>query len=210
MNTLLPSFQANINTLILITCTVLHIFKKCRLMDWRKLSWCFREKKQGNHPLTLYYLNTARLTFSLNEIYRRRMPGRPMMAQTALNSCLLNFYFSGMADQMITVYNTSGDTTSVIKYHEGFMGQRVAKVSCLAFHPHLVSKATASIVINLDKFKLIYICAKTIVKSAITFCLRLHHWFFPSRHRKGLKLWFSFQTPLTYTSDNHHIMYCLL
>lgn len=44
-----------------------------------------------------------------------------------------------MQDQVISVYNTNGDTTSVIKYHEGFMGQRVAKVSCLAFHPHLVS-----------------------------------------------------------------------
>ena len=49
-----------------------------------------------------------------------------------------SFDCSGMADQMITVFNTSGDTTSNIKYHEGFMGQRVAKVSCLAFHPHLV------------------------------------------------------------------------
>ena len=89
----------------------------------------------------MYNRSTARLTFPLNEIYIRRMPGSPMMAQTNLSHVLLNIYFSGMADQMITVYNTSGDTTSVIKYHEGFMGQRVAKVSCLAFHPHLVSKA---------------------------------------------------------------------
>jgi len=39
---------------------------------------------------------------------------------------------------MISIYNTAGDATSYIKYHEGFMGQRVAKVSCLSFHPHLV------------------------------------------------------------------------
>ena len=101
-----------------------------------------REKNRETVHLHMYNRNTARLTFPLNEIYICHMPGSPMMAQTTLNSCLSNFCFSGMADQMITVYNTSGDTTSVIKYHEGFMGQRVAKVSCLAFHPHLVSKAT--------------------------------------------------------------------
>ena len=92
-----------------------------------------------------------------------------MMAQTTLNSCLLNFYFSGMADQMITVYNTSGDTTSVIKYHEGFMGQRVAKVSCLAFHPHLVSKATTCNCNHLGQ-----ILTHLIYSEKLSLCPRVH------------------------------------
>lgn len=40
---------------------------------------------------------------------------------------------------MINVYNESGDVLSTIKYHEGFLGQRIGTISCLAFHPHLVS-----------------------------------------------------------------------
>lgn len=51
----------------------------------------------------------------------------------------------GVSEQMISIYNTAGDATSYIKYHEGFMGQRVAKVSCLSFHPHLVRLASGNV-----------------------------------------------------------------
>ncbi|KAK2180495.1 hypothetical protein NP493_440g01008 [Ridgeia piscesae] len=43
--------------------------------------------------------------------------------------------------QFIGVFNQSGDTLSQIKYHIGFMGQRIAPVTCLAFHPYKVRLA---------------------------------------------------------------------
>ena len=45
---------------------------------------------------------------------------------------------SASAQQFIGVFNQSGDTLSQIKYHVGFMGQRIAPVTCLAFHPYKV------------------------------------------------------------------------
>lgn len=45
------------------------------------------------------------------------------------------------AQQFIGVFNQSGDTLSQIKYHVGFMGQRIAPVTCLAFHPYKVRLA---------------------------------------------------------------------
>jgi len=37
--------------------------------------------------------------------------------------------------QFVSVLNHSGETLSTVKYHEGFMGQRIAPVTCIAFHP---------------------------------------------------------------------------
>ena len=42
---------------------------------------------------------------------------------------------SGAHNQCIKVFNTDGDTLSMTRYHDGFLGQRIAPVSCLAFHP---------------------------------------------------------------------------
>ncbi|KAF3851893.1 hypothetical protein F7725_005248 [Dissostichus mawsoni] len=39
-------------------------------------------------------------------------------------------------NQFIAVYNANGDVISNIKYYDGFMGQRIGAISCLAFHPH--------------------------------------------------------------------------
>lgn len=41
-------------------------------------------------------------------------------------------------NQFIAVYNANGDVISNIKYYDGFMGQRIGAISCLAFHPHWV------------------------------------------------------------------------
>ena len=41
-------------------------------------------------------------------------------------------------NQFIAVYNSNGEVISNIKYYEGFMGQRIGAISCLAFHPHWV------------------------------------------------------------------------
>ncbi|XP_064606975.1 LOW QUALITY PROTEIN: regulatory-associated protein of mTOR-like [Liolophura sinensis] len=50
----------------------------------------------------------------------------------------------GSVNQYITVFNQSGDTLSTMKYHEGFMGQRIGPISCMAFHPHRVKLGAAS------------------------------------------------------------------
>ncbi|KAL5018968.1 hypothetical protein ScPMuIL_004690 [Solemya velum] len=50
----------------------------------------------------------------------------------------------GAIMQYIGVFNKSGDTLSTIKYHEGFLGQRIGAISCLAFHPYKVKLAAGS------------------------------------------------------------------
>ena len=49
-------------------------------------------------------------------------------------------FSSGSASQMIKVYNLDGGNLSTIRYHDGFMGQRIGPISCLEFHPHRVSE----------------------------------------------------------------------
>lgn len=46
---------------------------------------------------------------------------------------------SGSMNQFIAVYNANGDVISNIKYYDGFMGQRIGAISCLAFHPYWVT-----------------------------------------------------------------------
>lgn len=41
-------------------------------------------------------------------------------------------------NQFIAVYSSNGDVISNIKYYDGFMGQRIGAISCLAFHPYWV------------------------------------------------------------------------
>ncbi|KAL3877256.1 hypothetical protein ACJMK2_034989 [Sinanodonta woodiana] len=50
----------------------------------------------------------------------------------------------GSLNQYIGVYNQSGDNLSTIKYHEGFLGQRIGAISALAFHPYKVKLAAGS------------------------------------------------------------------
>lgn len=54
-------------------------------------------------------------------------------------SPLSSDWSSGSLNQFIAVYNGSGELISNIKYYDGFMGQRIGAISCLAFHPHWVS-----------------------------------------------------------------------
>ena len=56
---------------------------------------------------------------------------------------------SGSHNQFIKVMTRDGEQLSVIRYHDGFLGQRIGPVSCLAFHPNqllLAAGATDSIV----------------------------------------------------------------
>jgi len=42
----------------------------------------------------------------------------------------------GSHKQAIKVFDLEGKELNRIRYHEGFLGQRIGPVSCLAFHPH--------------------------------------------------------------------------
>jgi regulatory associated protein of mTOR len=56
---------------------------------------------------------------------------------------------SGSHNQFIKALTLDGETLAVIRYHDGFLGQRIGPVSALAFHPHrlvLAAGATDSIV----------------------------------------------------------------
>eukprot|EP01116_Phalansterium_solitarium_P015860 TRINITY_DN354_c0_g2_i1.p1 TRINITY_DN354_c0_g2~~TRINITY_DN354_c0_g2_i1.p1 ORF type:complete len:1471 (+),score=651.08 TRINITY_DN354_c0_g2_i1:184-4596(+) len=55
----------------------------------------------------------------------------------------------GTQNQKIKVYDFAGELLSLIRYHDGFLGQRIGPVSCLSFHPYLAllaAGATDSIV----------------------------------------------------------------
>jgi len=41
----------------------------------------------------------------------------------------------GSTRQAITIFDEAGSELNRIRYHEGFLGQRIGPVSCLAFHP---------------------------------------------------------------------------
>jgi len=52
-------------------------------------------------------------------------------------------------EQRIKIMNFNGDSLSLIRYHDGFLGQRIGPISSLCFHPYgvmLSAGATDSIV----------------------------------------------------------------
>ncbi|KAG7391288.1 HEAT repeat [Phytophthora pseudosyringae] len=58
-------------------------------------------------------------------------------------------FASGSHNQFIKVFRSDGEQLALIRYHEGFLGERIGPVSCLAFHPHrlfLAAGATDSVV----------------------------------------------------------------
>jgi len=57
----------------------------------------------------------------------------PMTAMAAHHTCPL--MASGSYNQFIKVLTLEGDTLSVIRYHDGILGQRIGPVATLAFHP---------------------------------------------------------------------------
>jgi len=50
----------------------------------------------------------------------------------------------GSGTQHIKVYNMNGETLNTIRYHEGFLGQRIGPISTLAFHPYHTMLAAGS------------------------------------------------------------------
>ncbi|RXM36765.1 Regulatory-associated protein of mTOR [Acipenser ruthenus] len=78
--------------------------------------------------------------------FELRMPDSVNVMQTVKGLTALdihpqaNLIACGSMNQFIAVYNSSGDVISNIKYYDGFMGQRIGAISCLAFHPYWVLK----------------------------------------------------------------------
>ncbi|KDO18071.1 hypothetical protein SPRG_22370 [Saprolegnia parasitica CBS 223.65] len=71
----------------------------------------------------------------------------PMTALSVHNYAPL--FASGSHNQFIKVFRHDGEQMALIRYHEGFLGERIGPVSCLAFHPHrllLAAGATDSLV----------------------------------------------------------------
>ncbi|XP_035826281.1 regulatory-associated protein of mTOR [Aplysia californica] len=50
----------------------------------------------------------------------------------------------GSTNQCMTAYSPNGSVLSTVKYHEGFLGQRIGNASSMAFHPYLIKLATGS------------------------------------------------------------------
>jgi len=56
----------------------------------------------------------------------------------SVDASILFCLHSGSANQMIRVCDLEGNYRSIIRYHDGFMGQRIGPINCMAFHPHRV------------------------------------------------------------------------
>jgi len=62
-------------------------------------------------------------------------------------------------NQFIAVYNANGDVISNIKYYDGFMGQRIGAISCLAFHPYWVKQESfKSVSAGVQYFRMTPVC----------------------------------------------------
>jgi len=64
----------------------------------------------------------------------------------------------GSANQSIKVITTDGEQLSHIRYHDGFIGQRIGPLSCLSFHPYWPYLAAGS----MDSFLSMYAPQKPI------------------------------------------------
>ena len=42
----------------------------------------------------------------------------------------------GSLKQIVRVMDLNGSLLNTIRYHDGFLGQRIGPVNCLAFHPY--------------------------------------------------------------------------
>ncbi len=62
----------------------------------------------------------------------------------AVHRCL-PIMATGSHAQIIKIFTMGGDQLGGdIKYHDGFLGQRIGPVSCLAFHPHKMMLAAGA------------------------------------------------------------------
>ncbi|KAM6468539.1 regulatory-associated protein of mTOR isoform 2-T2 [Liasis olivaceus] len=115
---------------------------ECRVMTYREhTAWVVKAYLQ-KHP------EGNIMSVSVNgdvRFFDPRMPESVKVLQIVKGLTALdihpqaNLFACGSMNQFTAIYNGHGELINNIKYYDGFMGQRVGAISCLAFHPHWVS-----------------------------------------------------------------------
>ncbi|XP_075025451.1 regulatory-associated protein of mTOR isoform X7 [Calonectris borealis] len=115
---------------------------ECRVMTYREhTAWVVKAYLQ-KHP------EGNIMSVSVNgdvRFFDPRMPESMKVLQIVKGLTALdihpqaNLFACGSMNQFTAIYNGNGELINNIKYYDGFMGQRVGAISCLAFHPHWVA-----------------------------------------------------------------------
>ncbi|XP_036427272.1 regulatory-associated protein of mTOR isoform X6 [Colossoma macropomum] len=120
---------------------------ECRVMTYREHgAWVVKahlQRETDGHIISVSVNGDVRF-------FDPRMPDSINVLQTVKGLTALdihpqaNLFACGSMNQFIAVYNSNGDVISNIKYYDGFMGQRIGAISCLAFHPYWPHLAVGS------------------------------------------------------------------
>ncbi|TRY56339.1 hypothetical protein DNTS_034953, partial [Danionella cerebrum] len=117
---------------------------ECRVMTYREHgAWVVKshlQKDPEGHIISVSVNGDVRF-------FDPRMPESVNILQTVKGLTALDIHPQanfGSMNQFIAVYNSNGDVISNIKYYDGFMGQRIGAISCLAFHPYWPHLAVGS------------------------------------------------------------------
>ncbi|KAM7068352.1 regulatory-associated protein of mTOR isoform 2-T2 [Molossus nigricans] len=120
---------------------------ECRVMTYREhTAWvvkaCLQRRPEG-HIVSVSVNGDVRF-------FDPRMPESVNVLQIVKGLTALdihpqaNLIACGSMNQFTAVYSGSGELINSIKYYDGFMGQRVGAISCLAFHPYWPHLAVGS------------------------------------------------------------------
>ncbi|XP_035515429.1 regulatory-associated protein of mTOR [Morone saxatilis] len=133
-----------LSILVLMMFTVSQL---CRVMTYREHgAWVVKahlQKETDGHIISVSVNGDVRF-------FEPRSPDSINVLQTVKGLTALdihpqaNLFACGSMNQFIAVYNANGDVISNIKYYDGFMGQRIGAISCLAFHPYWPHLAVGS------------------------------------------------------------------
>ncbi|XP_051015137.1 regulatory-associated protein of mTOR [Acomys russatus] len=120
---------------------------ECRVMTYREhTAWVVRaylQKHPEGHIVSVSVNGDVRF-------FDPRMPESVNVMQIVKGLTALdihpqaNLIACGSVNQFTAVYSGNGELINNIKYYDGFMGQRVGAISCLAFHPHWPHLAVGS------------------------------------------------------------------
>ncbi|XP_059128236.1 regulatory-associated protein of mTOR isoform X3 [Peromyscus eremicus] len=120
---------------------------ECRVMTYREhTAWvvkAYLQKHPEGHIVSVSVNGDVRF-------FDPRMPESVNVMQIVKGLTALdihpqaNLIACGSMNQFTAVYNGNGELINNIKYYDGFMGQRVGAISCLAFHPHWPHLAVGS------------------------------------------------------------------
>uniref|UniRef100_A0A2K5DRE4 Regulatory-associated protein of mTOR n=1 Tax=Aotus nancymaae TaxID=37293 RepID=A0A2K5DRE4_AOTNA len=120
---------------------------ECRVMTYREhTAWVVKaslQKRPDGHIVSVSVNGDVR-------IFDPRMPESVNVLQIVKGLTALDIHpqadliACGSVNQFTAIYNGNGELINNIKYYDGFMGQRVGAISCLAFHPHWPHLAVGS------------------------------------------------------------------